>query len=726
MQAINWLALQPQELEIQAIKQALNRVVAARKVRQVLVQAILQAYPWDGRFDLISFYHPSQTYNAGECLALPLPDPQDLRPMAWHVARVARVERVENPIQGIFQALTLDVQGKRIEVAAAIPKAKFISPNLTAYSPEDLDYLSAWFADTYEQPLQDALERLAQSEQLPGKFISETFVPHHLPAISPAELESIFAGLSPARVWLSLEEIWNALPDRESLPQETGFALLRAALAESPYVSLGGDRWTTQTLYEQHDRDVPRGLPVPHVSSKLDIWTEEDEQIFSNRENTPIPDTAPEDEVNGDTLPETVSTAWRAPSASLRLPTLNYLHITQGYFPVGHIMGAFHPEVRLAFVQFISGEHHPFLLNRKEGLLKAFDREWLYTETLNAGTPAGTHLWLEYQGGEKYRATPRPILERIVPCKIAYMEDGKLRIKQEEIPMRFEGDPAVFQADMRFSDIEALFAEAKQSGLSVRDAIIEAVEELCAIDPRHRAHRLDIFNAVYLKRMCSSNFVSHLLYTQPCFEQLGSGYFCFKPHPGLITTAHTPRRSKSRRPPHTLLDEHLLDDLFSEPIAPEPALGMEEKPEPAVTFTAVDATPSAPPVMAETPEPVSAGPELTAPEAEPISQLEVPAIVIDDLISPSPQSEPSPAQPQEGNSDIPAPVLETIAGSPSPTDSEPKPDFSESPISPAIPIAAGSEQKVQLPSRLSLPRRIWQGLHSRLMTLWRSLWRKHE
>jgi hypothetical protein len=63
MQVINWLDLQPTEEEISSFRKSVYEVVPARKLRQMLVEVILQSFPWQGHIDLIPFYHPSQTYH---------------------------------------------------------------------------------------------------------------------------------------------------------------------------------------------------------------------------------------------------------------------------------------------------------------------------------------------------------------------------------------------------------------------------------------------------------------------------------------------------------------------------------------------------------------------------------------------------------------------------------------------------------------------------------------
>jgi hypothetical protein len=223
---------------------------------------------------------------------------------------------------------------------------------------------------------------------------------------------------------------------------------------------------------------------------------------------------------------------------------------------VGGVLRAFAPGVQLVFVQFINGEHEPFLLDRENGLLKAVDPQKLPTRVLNDGIPAGTALWLEYEGDEKYRIVLRSLpFKRMVPCKLAYLKDGRLHIQHTQISMAYEGQPSLFKADLRFEEIRNLFAEAGRVDLSVRDALIYAMQELSATDLDHRAHRMDLLNAVFLQRICSPDSAALLLYTQPCFEPLGSDYFRYKPTPEKPVKNTLKRNDRLSR-----LWDHLLSD----------------------------------------------------------------------------------------------------------------------------------------------------------------------
>ena len=566
MQVINWLALQPPPADLDALREHLQSALPLRKVCQLLVEITLRAYPWTGRADLISCYHPSLTYKQGERIALLIADPQNVRPTVWQFAQVKHTKVVENPVQGRFQVWTMEIHGRQLQLAGGIPDASYPHLDLSSYSSKDLAWLVNWLAETYAVPLQASLEKLIQKRQIGGGPAGEIFLPDQVSALSPELLHPLFARITSTRPWITLEEIYKSLPELSSLKRETVLALLHAALQESPYPSLGAGRWTTPELFHQINREVPQGLPKLPIRSKAPLWTKRDEKDLAGYDKKFVRTDARQalEELGVvEKSPEPQEVPWRPPKDALRLPPLNFLHITQAYFPVGDVLRAFAPEFRMVFVQFIKGDHQPFLLDKENGLLKAVHPEGLRDKILKEGLPAGTYLWIEYEGDEKYRIAPRPLpFKRMVPCKLAYLEDHRLQIEHTQISMMYEGRPSLFKANLLREEIEALFSEANRADLSVREAMIYAIQEICATDPDHRAQRLDIFNAVFLQRMCSPSSVSLLLYTQPCFEPLGSGYFRYKPIPDKPQ-----RKKRSRKDRLSKLWDHLLSDA----VAPNPA-----------------------------------------------------------------------------------------------------------------------------------------------------------
>jgi hypothetical protein len=566
MHVINWLELQPLPADLDALRAPLQTVLPLRKVCQLLVETILHTYPWTGRPDLISTYHPSQTYKQGQKIALLIPDSHNLRPTVWQFAQVKQIKLAANRVQGPFQVLTLEIHGRQIQMAGGIVGASYPEPDPSTYTSEDLAWLADWVSNTYAAPLHATVKKLITRDQLSGELAGELFIPEHTSALSLELLHPIFAGLPADRLWITLEEIYKRLPDLSPLTRETILALLHASLKEGPYRSLGAGRWTTHERFMQLNREVPLGLPTHRIHSNTPIWTKQDGKNLAGYDRKFMPKQALQalEELGmAEQQPEPDESPWSSPKAPLQLPALNYLHITQAYFPVGGVLHAFAPGVQMVFVQFINGDHQPFLLDRENGLLKAVDPQTLPTRVLKDGIPAGTYLWLEYEGYEKYRIAPRLLpFKRTVPCKLAHLEDRHLHIQHTQISMAYEGQPSLFKANLRFEEIRDQFAEAARADLSMRDAMIYAMQELCATDPDHRAHRQDLFNAVFLQRQCSPSSAALLLYTQPCFEPVGGDYFRYRPM--LEKPAKKTRKRKDRL-------SRLWADLMSDAVPARPS-----------------------------------------------------------------------------------------------------------------------------------------------------------
>ena len=565
MQAINWLDLQPLPEDLEALHKNLHEVLPLRQLCQLLVETTLHLYPWTGRADLIPCYHPSQTYKPGQKIALFIAgtEKSHRNPVVWLVAQVKQVKDAENPIQGCFQVLTLDVQGRQIQMAAGIPNTSYLEPDLSGYESDDLAWLVKWVSETYAASLHGIIRKLIQTGQIRGRLVGENFLPEEVSGLSPELLHPIFARLAAERPWISVEEMIKDVPNLSPQERETVLGLLPAALKKSSYRPLGGNRWTTPERFQQLNREVPQGLPSSQ--SPLPIWTKQDEKDLASYVRKSLPTKARDALAElgiVERMPKLEEGLWRPPKSPVRLPALNYLHLTQGYFPVGSLLHAFAPDVPLVFVQLISGDYQPFLLDREQGLLKAIQPQEMSAQILKQDIPAGTSLWLEYEGKEQYRIVARRLpFKRMVPCKLARLVDSHLRLEHLQISMMYDGGPSLFKTNLRFEEMEALLAEAARVELSLREAIIYAIQELCATDPDGRAHQADIFNAVFLQRLCSPHSVSVLLYTQPCFEQLTDSYFRYKP----ISEAPVSKPRKRKDGLSTLWDL-----LLSKPVAPDP------------------------------------------------------------------------------------------------------------------------------------------------------------
>jgi len=535
MKVVNWLDLHLQELEIEDLRNHAAETTTVQELCKILVITILNQNPWNDRDDLIDLYHPSATYHQGEWLALAQYGSKEQGLTSWQINKIKSVQTVQNPVQGTFQVVEFESNHLTAR-ACNIPDAKFSVPDYSSIRDADIWKLTTAIVNEYYDHLVMAIARLISERKLNGKIVGQNYIPYRLDNTVSETLPKMLNSLTINHPWISETELKSSIiaantGDDISITELND--LIKTALNKPQYTYLGNGYWTTTELYKKILREIPRGVPAPHIHSVINIWTENDYQDVSSTQ----PGTYPEElkyleDEDGEIEQIGSTVTWLAPDKPVKLPTLTYLHITQAYFPVGKVIHAFPPDAKLIRLKIVDGDYQDFLLNRDDGHLVAVNEE-LFFNTFRDGPPAGSYLWLSYEGNERYKVAPRLLEEpRIIPCKLVYLDQGRLVVENSKLSMKYDGNPSVFKADLRFLDLKAFFREARRSNLSVRDAIIQSIKELADQDPDRRAHITDIFNLVFLKRMCSPQFVNLLLYTQPCFKSLGHGYFQYMPMPG--------------------------------------------------------------------------------------------------------------------------------------------------------------------------------------------------
>ncbi len=569
MNLVNWLCLQPTEAEFTSAIKALQGVTHLRTLLQALVRTILQGHPWQERDDLIPLFDPTQRYTVGDYVALPLHDEQALRPDTWRIGRVTAVVEGHNPVQGAFQVVTVEVDGRGRRYAAGLPQGRPLRLAFPPQDPEDLEWLVGDIVDTYDQPLTAVVQQAVEDGHLDVVLLNDRVLRGDLLVPFDGEMQRLiaaaFAALPGAgRLYLTTDELLRRLREAGHLsdvPDDVARFSLAFHLRDAGYHLLGGDRWISATYLEALNRRVARRPRVPVVRSRVARERgEDDTPEFSAYEEVALAQEAQEvlEALGEEEAPESepavlTPDAWRrrAPSGPVPMPTLTYQQIIEGLFPLtSKLAAAFPPgeDPLLVDVQIIEGEPIPCLVSRAERLIKAVDPEGFRRRFLEAGIPAGTKLWLERRGDWAYRIAPRPLSRpQAVCCKLVWIEEGELRFAETEIEMRYEGDAHLFKAELRFEDVDALFREAEESGLSIFDALWYTFPELAQLDPEGKVHYTELFNAVFFRhRMCSPRSVVTELYTRPCFVPVGGGYFRFEPQRGI---RRKPTRRRARRPP---------------------------------------------------------------------------------------------------------------------------------------------------------------------------------
>lgn len=648
MEVIHWSGLKPGPLDVAGAARAVQGVVHLRTLLCALVGTVLGGYPWQERADLVPLFDPSRTYTPGHLVALPQKDPNEVRPDTWLVAQVERVEEGQNPCQGVFQVVTLRLGNKRCLLAAGIPAAKPLSLRFPPEDPEDLQWLASYFVDAHWDALTDWVQKAVRLEMLPVILQDDRVLRREelVPLVAPwkASLERHFENLISGRnLFATLDDLLANLRAEgwaKGVPDEVARFSLEFHLREAGYKHLGNQRWTSSRVLEAVGRPMARRPTVPVVRSRVaqehgvddtpDFHSYNEVELEEEEARAALEEAGEEARSEGPRPPQVLD-EWRrsAPQGPIRLPPLIYQHIREAFFPLTKDLAlAFPPgdPILLVQVTVVAGEPLPCLVSQEERVIKAVDVREFADRFLSRGIPAGTHLWLERLGDYEYRIFPRPLPEpRQVRCKLLTRKGGQLVVEEAEIPMRYEGDPHLFKAELRFEDLYALFQEAEEAGLSIFDAMWYAFPDLARLDPEGKVHWKDLFHAVFFRcRMCSPRSVLTELYTRPCFVPVGGGYFRLEPERG-VRRKPLRRETKPPAPPGPQPPKADEKPQSLQPTASEPAVVASEVPEPVSQSSLVKAAEPEPQTSAPVERPQEpSGPEVRPQEREPSAPLQEP------------------------------------------------------------------------------------------------------
>ena len=550
MLVVDWRHFQPTNSDLENSIRNLSGTVHMRVLLKKLVRAVLDTYPWENRADLIRVFDPEQAYEKGDWVAFSLVDEQHLRPDSWRVGEVRRTESVENHKQGRFQVVWVNLDGKTQIYAGKIKGAQPLPLAFPSTDQEDIDWLVSDIERTYRPSLSSAITTAIEDGYLLGQVLKDEVFLGNVTSLLGEEdsyyLEEIFAYLPEDDPWLTTGQILERLCELGMLvdvPDDVALIALKTSLRNYGFHNLGGERWIAPDCLAAINRLVERRMAVPHVRSKVAQELGEDDtpdfdeyaEVDLNLDGQQALEELGEDTSHRE---KAILGEWIAPSIPILLPTLTYLHIMEGFFPMGKRLGkAFKTgeDPSLVHIQVVDGDPVPFLVSQEEGVVKALDPEVIRHRFLEIGIPAGTRLWLEYRNEYEYRLFPRPLpAPKPVRCKLVFLDEGHLVIQESEIQVAFEHNANIFKAELRFEDLGALFAEADQKGLSIFDTLYYTFEELTAKNPNTRLHYTEAFNAVFFQqRMCSPRSVESELYTRPCFVPVGDGYFKFEAQRGV-------------------------------------------------------------------------------------------------------------------------------------------------------------------------------------------------
>lgn len=137
---------------------------------------------------------------------------------------------------------------------------------------------------------------------------------------------------------------------------------------------------------------------------------------------------------------------------------------------------------------------------------------------------SGVRLYITRIGSRRYRIGLKRNPHTVRDCKL-FRPDGSVEI--QDVTIEWDSDSQVFRHQLTFQQMEALRAEAIRTGLSVRDAVYQVMEQLQQLGRVHV--RKDVYEAVFLPlRTCSLATVwAQFRPEHECYVRVSPGWYRF-------------------------------------------------------------------------------------------------------------------------------------------------------------------------------------------------------
>jgi len=503
----------------------------------VLTHAVLQAWLEDSTRE--RRYAPGAQYRTGDTILF-----QGQR------TTVAAVREAANPAQGSFAILTLALpDGTQRIMAAQIPGAPAEDhPPIGEAQVEEALRARATEAREAIQPALGTDPRFVSCQTLQGDLWC---LVEMLPAVQESDVQAALAALpghladeEPASC--TAEElvgaVWGLADDGGDTFALHAFALARALRGCASVVCLG-DCWASARAWEGFtERPALQAPRMPtQVSLPLGVEEASPAQVQSERRG----DVASEgDGADAATAAERDLEAWRQDRPMHAVFTLRACHYYEGWLPLsGQVRLLFPPlasgRQEIVFFHHFADEPSPFRawIDRERG------RVWISLqmyETLRAHRIyPGARLRIAARTEREYDLATRET-DRTEPVRVWRMwldEDGQIQYEEDREPRRYDVDDAVYVADVRFEDREALFRQAGEIGASIFGLMYaQAVEWWEAGGRKDLVTTADrLFEAVHFDeqgRMTSRATVAWELWRRLAFEPLGECRYRFRPEFG--------------------------------------------------------------------------------------------------------------------------------------------------------------------------------------------------
>lgn len=531
----------------QAIREA-NRPVHLNELGRIAARTWLETAPTERR------YAPGATYSPGETVSV------DGQPATVVAARTGG-----NPAQGTFQVLTLRwPDGSERHLAAAVPDAPTEDREpVTEHRVRAL--LDGGEGPSVRAAIQEALggdTRFGWFQDAQG---DHWCLVELLPPVSDDDLATVWRLLQDqsdgeALRLTSTDELVVAIcgqkNDGTNAYLLTAFAL-NVELARCSDVRWLGQGWALEDSWQRlQDRPALIGPRQPNVVTLPDG----------------VSPSAPAEDDDGATLagtqdagdgvpsaPEPDIETWRLDRASNATFTLVARHYYGGWLPLTR-------QLRRVLPPSATGTYQITVHHRFDGSAGSFtawvDRERdrilgsaaMYEAFREHRIYPGARLVLSHRGnlwGYDIRTKPVSEGRRVKVRRLFLSEEGHLEYEELDEPVRYEIDPDVFVADVRWEDIPALFRQADEVGTAIFQLMYQRCCQWWEEGGRGPLYVTaeQLFEAVHFNdegRPASKTTIVWELWRRLAFEAAGSGRYRFHPEHGDRQRSIEPSRHRPR------------------------------------------------------------------------------------------------------------------------------------------------------------------------------------
>ncbi|MFQ6044073.1 MAG: hypothetical protein ACE5PV_24730, partial [Candidatus Poribacteria bacterium] len=551
MLRIDWTNLALLEEDKEFLSVAAERPTHINESSKNLVRHLISDADWEKRNDLVRAFQPNEGYQIGEGIF-------------FNDGKIGKIEKVENgynPVHGSFQIISISFDGNKVEFANAVDGATPLEYKDYRHLDDDelqeeVDEIFDKHGDSIRQTILKGIESGSLDIV---KFENQLLSKENLKSIDEDNLLNVKEHLKGCVkedkiVPKGVEELLEYAFEDEASGEEKELRIFSLNYALGQYGDfhyLGASRWMLSE--ETPQISVQKHPSVPKVRSKIaermgiDDTIDYDEIEYDENERRMLKEAGEIVERQDELVDWEKWRSMRDNQRTRKFPPLTFQQRYEGFLPLTKEIRCIIPPhegkfpITLFYGALSDEESFQAIVDFDDDTIKTLD-DSLYRFFASQNIQAGNYIYIEHLNSDTdYRIYAKRLDNpKQVKCRFARIENGKVVYEDTEQPMLYESAEHRFISEIRLEELNALWKEAEDLGLSIFDCMYDIFPELASSDPegKGRVHYYDLFNAVFFKyRQCTLGAVQTQLSARPCFyqekEDKGSGYWRFDPDRGI-------------------------------------------------------------------------------------------------------------------------------------------------------------------------------------------------